>query len=73
MAERFVGKSRGREWAAKVKGGKIKREGRWEGYVRLEVGGMNSYHVDLTPRTARRLAIALLTEAEGHSEMGPSD
>jgi hypothetical protein len=41
--------------------------------VRLEIGGLYSYHVNLTPRTARRLAIALLTEAEGLRETDPSD
>lgn len=73
MAQRFSGESRGRKWSAVVGGGKIKREGRWEGYVRLEVGGTNRYHVNLTPTIARRLAIALLTEAEERDETSQSN
>jgi hypothetical protein len=47
-----------------VGGVRIKREGRWEGFVSLEISGTYSYRVNLTPTIARRLAIALLTEAE---------
>ena len=61
---RVSGESRGRKWSAVVGGDKIKREGQWIGRVRLEVGGTNRYHINLTPTDARRLAIALLTEAE---------